>query len=39
MKGGPLRAYASAVTTHAADDVWRVLGDFHGMPGWLPSLQ
>lgn len=34
-----MRACASAVSAHSADDVWQVLGDFHGMPVWLPSLQ
>ena len=34
-------AEVSRVATFSvsADEVWKVVGDFHGLPGWLPPVE
>lgn len=32
------RPYASAFVPAGADDVWRVVRDFNGLPGWHPAI-
>jgi len=32
------RPYASAVIPAAADDVWALIRDFNGLPGWHPAI-
>ena len=32
------RPYASAVIPAAADDVWALIRDFNGLPGWHPGI-
>ncbi|GAA0942647.1 SRPBCC family protein [Pseudonocardia zijingensis] len=32
------RPYASGVVPASADDVWKVVRDFNGLPAWLPAV-
>jgi uncharacterized membrane protein len=33
------RAYRSAILRASADTVWALVGDFHGLAGWLPGVE
>jgi len=33
------RAYRSAILNAPADAVWALIGDFHGLAGWLPGVE
>lgn len=33
-----MRVYVSDVLSHPVDTVWRLVGDFHSMAGWVPTL-
>lgn len=33
------RPYSSAVITAPVDDVWAVVRDFNGLPGWVPAIE
>lgn len=33
------RAYVSTVLDHGIDAVWAVLGDFHGLAGWIGRIR